>query len=547
MRRIARPTSVFCHCAEGQPAQSPSARRTVGAGCSVCVGVNDAASAELLLVDELVLEVVRPIADGGMSGIYEAVVAAATGVIPEGFLGRRVVLKVADSARYAANEWSHLREFRHMSVLPEPYVFGSVRFPPDFDAGASVKPSDTAMLRAIVMELIEGDDMTSWSRGWERDCATPPPLESVLDAMNPVLDFMKVVSTARPPLVHRDIKPENLIVQRTPAGFRCRLVDLGIAGRVPSADGEDAIGTRGFAAPEVLRPSPGTSAVDPRVDTFGLAATLYGVLSGGVYGYAWHGGFPVAHDEGLRRSLCESLLRTLPAKVGVDADPAIVDAAVDEAFRAIDGEFMESLRVGLSTDQAARPFPGDFADRLPRLRIESLLELHAASAYSRLASARQACRAGAKASSTFVDARLDVQGSTLSDALRYDGFDTDFVHAMDAWNRGRYHDAVPLLRRLADAGDATSQYNLGICIRDGLGGAQGTPEEVVWRWTKAADGGHIVAMYNIGLCLERGWGVAEGGGGLAAALKWYRRAADEGFPLARERIALIEGDASAHP
>ncbi len=541
MSRLARPTVV----GPGPAAQHTAAMATrpqsplFAEGADVFLSVREAASNDLLLVDEVILRVDRRITRGGMAGTYEARVVAAKGEPPREFIGRRVVLKVADSAEFAVNEWGHLREFRHMSVLPEPYVFGIVR-PKGGSGGAA---SDTPARHAIVMEFIEGKDMASWAFDWERDRGTPPPLESVLDAMNPVLDFMKVASTARPPLVHRDIKPENLIVQDTPAGFRCRLIDLGISERTTDAeDRRGSLGTRGFAPPEVLGARSGAEGGarldDPRVDTFGLAATLYSVLSGGVYDYSWRGGFPIAHDDVLRKRVKDAFSEQLPQMYGMTAAPSAVARAVEKAFDQVDAEVLAAIKAGLESRQEMRPTPGEFADSLPRSRMESLLELHAASVYPALLAGDAGAATGGPA--RFVDAGVDIQRSTLSDALRYEGFEDDFVRAMDAWNRGRYFEAVPLLRKLADAGDVTSQYNLGICIRDGLGGAEGSPAEVFWRWSKAAEEGHIVAMYNVGLCLESGYGVPQGGGGVSVAKRWYRRAADEGFPLAIKRLAELE-------
>ena len=525
-----------CQPATTLPAGGPP-HAAYEAGEDVLMRVRDAASPELLLVDEVVIHVVRRIMRGGMSGTYEARIDAAKGEVPPKLIGMRVVLKVADSDEFAVNEWGHLREFRHMSVLPEPYLFGA----------ASVLRAEGAEVgldrRAIVMEFIEGADMAAWAHDWQREMGTPPPLESVLDAMNPVFDFIKIASTARPPLVHRDIKPENLIVQKTPEGVRCRLIDLGISGRTAGLAAERrTVGTQGFAPPEVLDPVGRYPVNDPRVDTFGLAATLFSVLSGSVYDYAWRGGFPIAHDDGLRSRLRLRLQASLTETFGVPADAHAVDAAVQSAFDAIDAEVLETIRRGLDSCQEERVSPSDFVDDLPRLRLRSLLELHAASVYPALvAGVRAGVRMGdSSRADRFVDTGLDIQNSTLSDAVRYDGFEDDFVVCMDAWNRGRYDEAVPLLRKLADAGDVTSQYNLGICIRDGLGGAQGTPAEVFWRWSKAAEEGHIVAMYNVGLCLESGYGVPAGGGGTDVALKWYRRAAEEGFPLAQERLRQIE-------
>ncbi len=504
------------------------------AGNDLLLHVRDAASAELLLVDEVIIHVVRRITRGGMSGTYEACIDAAKGEVPPGLIGLRVVVKVADSDEFAANEWKHLSEFKHMSVLPEPYLFGTASvLREEDDAGDQGR-------RAIVMEFIEGIDMAVWAQDWQRELGTPPPLESVLDAMNPVFDFIKVASTARPPLVHRDIKPENLIVQKTPTGARCRLIDLGISGRADTTAGAfGTVGTPGFTPPEVLESHMPYPVDDPRIDTFGLAATLYSVLSGSVYDYCWRGGFPIAHDSGLKARLHRRLMASLSETYGVAADARAVESAIRLAFEKIDAEVVESIRRGLDADRDLRPFPGDFVDELPRSRMRSLLELHAASVYPTLVAGARVVQASR--SNRFVETGLDIQNSTLSDALRYEGFAEDFAACMDAWNRGRYDEAVPLLRKLADAGDVTSQYNLGICIRDGLGGAQGTPAEVFWRWSKAAEEGHIVAMYNVGRCLESGYGVPEGAGGAEVALKWYRRAAKEGFPLAVKRLQQIEG------
>lgn len=529
-----------CQPATTLPAGGPP-HAAYEAGEDVLLHVRDAASPELLLVDEVVIRVVRRITRGGMSGTYEARIDAAKGEVPSELIGLRVVLKVADSDEFAANEWGHLREFRHMSVLPEPYLFGTASVLRTGEFGTEGEADLDR--RAIVMEFIEGVDMAVWARDWQRELGTPPPLESVLDAMNPVFDFIKVASTARPPLVHRDIKPENLIMQKTSEGIRCRLIDLGISGRAAGLEAQRrTVGTQGFAPPEVLDPAGRYPANDPRVDTFGLAATLFSVLSGSVYDYTWRGGFPIAHDDGLRSRLRSRLQASLTETFGVSADARAVDTAVQSAFDTVDAEVLESLRKGLDPRQEERVSPSEFVDDLPRLRLRSLLELHAASVYPALvAGGRAGGRTGGSSrANRFVDTGLDIQNSTLSDAVRYDGFEDDFATCMDAWNRGRYDEAVPLLRKLADAGDVTSQYNLGICIRDGLGGAQGTPAEVFWRWTKAAEEGHIVAMYNVGLCLENGYGVPEGGGGTDVALKWYRRAAAEGFPLAQERLRQIE-------
>ena len=116
----------------------------------------------------------------------------------------------------------------------------------------------------------------------------------------------------------------------------------------------------------------------------------------------------------------------------------------------------------------------------------------------------------------------------LSDDYRYEGFLDDFHRAVELWNRGDYGACAPLFEKLAAAGDATAQYNLGVCYRDGLGVARSDAMKLAL-WTRAAEAGNIVAAYNVAVCHESGDGIPAMP---EAALMWYRRSAREGFPAA---------------
>ena len=53
---------------------------------------------------------------------------------------------------------------------------------------------------------------------------------------------------------------------------------------------------------------------------------------------------------------------------------------------------------------------------------------------------------------------------------------------------------------------------------------------------KAAEQGDVFAQFNLGLQFEKGMGVAKS---TKDALVWYRKAADQGYEKARNRVALL--------
>jgi TPR repeat protein len=81
----------------------------------------------------------------------------------------------------------------------------------------------------------------------------------------------------------------------------------------------------------------------------------------------------------------------------------------------------------------------------------------------------------------------------------------------------------------AKDGDATAQYNLGICYYNGDGVAVDKAEAVKWL-RKAAEKGHLQAQTLIGAFYFQGDGVAVD---KAEAIKWFRKAAVQGYPQAQ--------------
>ena len=54
---------------------------------------------------------------------------------------------------------------------------------------------------------------------------------------------------------------------------------------------------------------------------------------------------------------------------------------------------------------------------------------------------------------------------------------------------------------------------------------------------KAAEHGDAMAQFSLGVCYQNGWGV---GKDTDEAAKWYRKAAEQGYALAREALKELE-------
>ena len=91
---------------------------------------------------------------------------------------------------------------------------------------------------------------------------------------------------------------------------------------------------------------------------------------------------------------------------------------------------------------------------------------------------------------------------------------------------------VDELKRNAEQGDATAQYNLGLCYANGDGVAKDCYEAVKW-YRKSAEQGDATAQNNLGLCYEDGVGVTKD---LNEAIEWYRKAAQQGIDNAKLRL-----------
>lgn len=191
------------------------------------------------------------IGEGGMAGVYRVyderlrVWRAAKVLFPE-FARKRKVRR-----RFEA-------EAHTMARLEHPNLVRVV------DVGHSGR------LPFIVMELVPCGTLMQWI---ERH--GPMPERMAIDAMLQVCDAVREVHANG--VVHRDIKPHNVLV--TEHGV-CKLTDFGIA----HEDGEEktkagsVMGTMGYMAPEQRNDA---STVDARADIYGVAATLWKLVTNG--------------------------------------------------------------------------------------------------------------------------------------------------------------------------------------------------------------------------------------------------------------------------
>ena len=123
----------------------------------------------------------------------------------------------------------------------------------------------------IVMDYIEGESLNK-----VLDAYGAQPQEAVIEWAKQLSDVLDYLHTQNPPVIYRDMKPANIMLK--PDGT-VRLIDFGIAREYKEGKAGDteAIGTRGYAAPEQFG---GRGQTDARTDIYSLGVTLYHLVTG---------------------------------------------------------------------------------------------------------------------------------------------------------------------------------------------------------------------------------------------------------------------------
>ena len=126
------------------------------------------------------------------------------------------------------------------------------------------------------MEWVDGEPLTAWAS------RLPPGRAGIRSALGAFLQVCEAVQHAhRSGVIHRDLKPDNVLMDRD---GRCRVLDFGLARRLPE-DGEDGFtrtqgfaGTPAYCAPEHF--AGGAVPLDVRTDVYALGVVLFEMLTG---------------------------------------------------------------------------------------------------------------------------------------------------------------------------------------------------------------------------------------------------------------------------
>ncbi|MBT8409228.1 MAG: SEL1-like repeat protein [Alphaproteobacteria bacterium] len=113
----------------------------------------------------------------------------------------------------------------------------------------------------------------------------------------------------------------------------------------------------------------------------------------------------------------------------------------------------------------------------------------------------------------------------------------NFKHAAAAYERGDFTTAREAWRKLADQGDAQSQFMLGALYATGKGVARDHGEAAEW-YLKSAKQGLAAAQNNLGFMYDRGLGVPQSD---HEAVRWYIQAAEQGHAQAQNNLGVMYG------
>ncbi|MEK9941784.1 MAG: tetratricopeptide repeat protein [Gammaproteobacteria bacterium] len=114
------------------------------------------------------------------------------------------------------------------------------------------------------------------------------------------------------------------------------------------------------------------------------------------------------------------------------------------------------------------------------------------------------------------------------------GYAQDFQKGVEAAQKGDFATALREWRPLAEQGNATAQFNLGVMYRQGQGVPQDDKEAVNW-YRKSAEQGYAWAQSNLGVMYGEGRGVPQDN---VYAHMWFNIAASNGHDNARSNRDL---------
>ena len=114
---------------------------------------------------------------------------------------------------------------------------------------------------------------------------------------------------------------------------------------------------------------------------------------------------------------------------------------------------------------------------------------------------------------------------------------------LQAFQAGRFAEAVQSWEAAAGRGDATAALYLGVAYDTGRGVAQDYRQALAW-YQRAGEAGSVTGMFNAGVIYDAGLGAAPDP---AKAASWYQRAAAQGYGRAEYNLGLMSEAGSGIP
>ena len=213
-----------------------------------------------------VYAVIAPIGEGGMGQVFRA---------RDTTLNRDVALKVLPDS--FANDPDRLARFTR-----EAQTLASLNHP---NIAHIHGVEESGGVRALVMELVEGDDLA------QRIARGAIPIDEALPIATQIADALEAAHEQG--IIHRDLKPANIKVR---ADGMVKVLDFGLAKAIPPAVGSPPslsmsptitspgmtqagmiLGSAAYMSPEQAR----GKTVDKRADIWAFGVVLYEMLTGG--------------------------------------------------------------------------------------------------------------------------------------------------------------------------------------------------------------------------------------------------------------------------
>lgn len=422
----------------------------------------------------------------------------------------------------------------------------------------------------IAMEYLEGESLRQYLR---REGSIP--LETVSEIL---LQAGRGLNAAHKlGIVHRDLKPDNIFLTHDDDGkLLVKIVDFGIAKMRESTTHTMtglAVGTPIYMSVEQAS-GMRSEQIDGRSDIYSLGIVVYEMIAGSA---PFHADTPLAYvqkhltqpplplsvtrpDLNIPPQVEHVVMRALSKNredrysTAVEFARAFAEAATG---RIVTPAVSTNLNDGGSYQNAPQPqaltpaitalnaiatapvaahVPVASRSRLPAILLVCaaavVLALGAAAWYL-LSSKRESTppvspggnvaasatpKPQGQAPSAPVTPTLPVQKTTASSQVPPSS--QSLNRAIELMKMGRYSEALPVLQRSANSGNAEAERYLADMYLNGSGVAQNYEQARRW-YERAAHGGNIAAMTDLGHIYDYGWGVPQD---YVQARQWYEKA-----------------------